>query len=85
MDGYDLLARNFDPKLKGFLNAASSKREIANTALWREFGGEKQAPNDLRIEQKERRVRRPNNFFGLGVHSLTYRAVFVVDPEDASN
>lgn len=54
---YDLYAEGLSDDLKRFMDADSrTKREITETALWREFGGTRKSSIDIRIEHKDRRI-----------------------------
>ncbi|GGL54984.1 hypothetical protein [Halocalculus aciditolerans] len=56
-DGSDLFVRDLDETLYSFLDADNrTKKEAVETALTREYGGERKQAIDVRIEQKDRRI-----------------------------
>jgi DNA repair exonuclease SbcCD ATPase subunit len=56
-DDWVMLSTRVPPELKRFVDADErDNQEVVRAALWREFGGEKKAAMDRRIEEIDQRI-----------------------------
>lgn len=56
-EGREMLSVRVPAELKALVDADKrTNQEVAETALWREFGGERKMPLQRRIEEKENRL-----------------------------